>query len=243
MTFEPKKITALIHAPYDDPGYITSWIKTRKIPYREVNLWKNDTFPEPDSVRLLVIMGGLMNIYQDILYPWLTDEKDYITEIIRRRIPVLGICLGGQLMCHCLGGEVTTLPRPEYGWCEITRSNLSEEYSNLSELLPERLTVFQWHQDTFSIPLGATPLYSSGMCKNQGFILDDLFIGLQFHPEMEKEPIIKFIDLIDKSEDICDKIYSREDILMRIGTYSEGNLFISLILEYLLSEKRTNYQN
>ena len=232
MNGSEKRIVAFEHAPYEDPGYITKWIGMQ-FPYLEVNLWEGDPLPDPENVRMLVIMGGPMNIYEDKIYPWLVTEKGYIRRFIELERPILGICLGAQLLSDCLGGVVTRLFSPEYGWYDVVQKDLLSDILPY-EVFPRKLTTFQWHQDIFSIPPDATHIYSSENCKNQGFIFRKNLVGLQFHPEMENETILQFLSRVETDPVIKYDQYSKEDIIKNIASYEEGNKFIAKLMQYLL---------
>lgn len=178
-----------------------------------------------------------MNIYEYEQYPWLKDEKEYIREILTRNIPALGICLGAQLLADVSGGIVTRLKEPELGWYTVSRSFNPSDIKYM-ELFPDSMTVFQWHQDTFSLPPGAIHLYASEFCSNQGFFLSDSIIGLQFHPEMEDKSILNFLDQVERDIGITDSGYPKNDIITRINSYKEGNEFISGVIRYLLLKAR-----
>lgn len=228
-----KKVIALLHADYEEPLFIKDWLLKNNVPYQEVRLFESEPFIDPENVLMLVIMGGPMNIYEYEQFPWLKEEKKYLKDIISRTIPVLGICLGAQLLADISGGAVTRLNKPEFGWYTLSRAFYPSDINHLT-LFPESLTAFQWHQDTFSLPPGAIHLYSSESCNNQGFLLGDSIIGLQFHPEMEDTSILGFLDQVERDTGISDSSYPKSDILNRINIYKDGNEFITGVIRYLL---------
>ena len=233
------QIYSLEHAPHEDPVYITQWLHEREINLHPVRLYMGDHFPDVDKVGVLLIMGGFMNIYEEEKFPWLGEEKIFIRKVIEAEKPVLGICLGGQLIADILKGKVTKAPCPEYGWHTITRvSNISDSINGwtnrISALFPEKLDVFEWHQDTFTIPEGAIRLYATEHCENQAYLYLDRVIGLQFHPEMDELTIREF--LYYSSSEIKEKGLEdiKTDILERISLNSSGHAFIAGVMEYLL---------
>lgn len=119
-----------------------------------------------------------MGIFDYNDYPWLTDEKEFIETAIDEEKTVVGICLGAQLMADVLGADVHPGPEKEIGWFPITRS------PEAPDLIPEKLTVFHWHGDTFEIPEDAIPLATSEPGINQGFIYNGTAVALQFHMEI-----------------------------------------------------------
>ncbi len=229
---------ALQHAPYEQPCYISKWLHHQSIPVKDVNLWSGDDLPEVDEVSFLIIMGGPMNIYEEEKYPWLIKEKKFIRNVIDHNIPVLGICLGAQLISDVLGGTVTRLSYPEYGWVSVSRTTQVTESLPFSSIIPNDLIVFQWHQDTFSIPPGAIHLFKSDTCPHQGFIYNNSTIGLQFHPELDEHDIRMFLELVEKDTEITDQDYPKDDILQNISLYKRGNEFIDSLLTFLLIQNK-----
>lgn len=158
-------IYTLEHAPHEGPVQITQWLADQRISIHPIRLFEDYHFPLTDEVDLLIIMGGLMSINEEEKYPWLIEEKKFITRIVKSGKPVLGICLGAQLLAEVLGGTVTRTDNPEYGWHKVFRTDhQQDDHRKISGLereimLPATIEVFQWHQDTFSIPPGAEHLY------------------------------------------------------------------------------------
>jgi GMP synthase (glutamine-hydrolysing) len=136
---------------------------------------------QTDKVDLLIVLGGPIGASDEILYPFLTDELALIHRAIALDLPVLGICLGAQLIARALGSNVYPAPAREIGWSNLM---LTEEgrRSALSSL--EGLPVLHWHGDTFDLPAGAQRLASTELCINQAFSLGPNILALQFHMEV-----------------------------------------------------------
>lgn len=136
----------------------------------------------------LMILGGPMNVYEEEAYPYLRDVDLLLKEAVKKRLPVLGICLGGQLIAKALGAPVTRSPVREIGWytLRLTPEGLR---SPLFTGLPEELPVFQWHGDTFALPEGASHLAATAGCANQAFSYGGTVFALQFHLEVTPEII------------------------------------------------------
>ena len=132
----------------------------------------------------LIVLGGHMGAYQLEEYPQLHATLALIRAAHTRGIPTLGICLGAQLIAKAFGGEVFPNSQPELGWHPIKFTPSSHP---LLSNLPNIDRVFQWHNDTFTLPPGAEIFASSNIAANQGFILGGNFLGLQFHPEINPE--------------------------------------------------------
>lgn len=142
-----------------------------------------EALPDLREVDWLIVMGGPMGVYDEEQYPWLKEEKAFIKGALGAGRLVLGICLGAQLMADVLGARVEKNVFREIGWFPINPSaDIAGTF--LEDLFPPGLEVFHWHGDTFDIPRGSQPLASSAACRNQGFMMGDRVIGLQFHLEV-----------------------------------------------------------
>ena len=138
--------------------------------------------------RLVIILGGPMNVYEEKKYPFLRDELGLIESCVKKNVKLLGLCLGGQLIARALGATVTKNRVKEIGWFDIQLTGAGKS-SELFSGLPESLKVFQWHGDRFDIPDGGLHLASSELCENQAFIYNDCALALQFHVEIKKNDV------------------------------------------------------
>ena len=177
----------LQHVPFEDLANIESWAKERGHDVTSTLLFENEKPPSIRDFDWLVVMGGPMNIYEEDKYPWLADEKRFIREAIDEGKPMLGICLGAQLIADVLGGKVRKNEHKEIGWHSVV---LTPEAEMLPAFrgFPFMFTAFHWHGDTFEIPPGAIRLAVSKGCANQGFQYGNA-IGLQFHLESSMDSI------------------------------------------------------
>ncbi|MEW8230303.1 MAG: gamma-glutamyl-gamma-aminobutyrate hydrolase family protein [Candidatus Thiodiazotropha endolucinida] len=170
----------LQHVPFEDLGSIENWLKRTGYEITSTSLYESEELPGIESVDLLVIMGGPMSVNDDQDFPWLVEEKEFIKKVIESGKPVLGICLGAQLIACSLGAEVFSNSVKEIGWIPIraTDSNNQSVF-----LFPEETDVFHWHGETFNLPMGATRIAESAACENQAYQIGKHVIGLQFHLE------------------------------------------------------------
>ena len=175
------KIHSLEHAPFEGPGRIAAWAAERGHSLSRTALHDGEALPPLDAFDFLVVMGGPMSIHEHRDHPWLPMEKHFLKTVIAARKPVLGICLGAQLLADVLGGKVFQNPVKEIGWFPVRMLDCSAPF----EAFPEQLTVMHWHGDTFTIPEGARRVAESEACANQAFIFGDRIVGLQFHIELE----------------------------------------------------------
>jgi len=183
----------LQHAPFEGLGSIAAWAEAADHPITATRLYAGDLLPAISDVGLLVVMGGPMNVYEDTLYPWLGSEKRFIEKAVAAGKPVLGICLGAQLLATVLGARVYRNDQREIGWFEIQRAP-GAEHSKTARFLPETAEVFHWHGDTFDIPAGAVHIACSRGCRHQGFVAEERLVGLQFHLEVTREGAEGLID-------------------------------------------------
>ena len=151
---------------------------------------QGDPFPSLDDSSLIVIMGGGMNIYQHRDYPWLVDEKRFLAKAIARGKPMLGICLGAQLLADILGGKVVQNADKEVGWWPVRFLDRSAPFDGF----PTECPMFHWHGDTFEIPARARRIAESDGCANQAIAFGDRIVGLQFHAEVAPSDLAAFCD-------------------------------------------------
>ncbi len=167
----------------EGPGYFATYLERRSIPWQLVPLDEGGAVPrDPRSFSGVALMGGPMSANDDL--PWIPPLLDFLRGAVRADVPVLGHCLGGQLMSRAFGGEVRVNPVREIGWGEVRVADNGVARQWLGDL--QAFESFQWHGDTFSIPPGATRVLEGEHCANQAFALGRHF-GMQCHVEMTPE--------------------------------------------------------
>ncbi len=179
-----KPVAIFRHHPAEGPGYFATYLERHGIPWTLIRIDAGDPVPaDLAAFSGLAFMGGPMSVNDDL--PWIPPVLERIRTAVTRDMPVLGHCLGGQLLAKALGGQVTRAPQKEIGWGEVTRTaNAAAEEWFAG--LPERFLCFHWHGETFSLPEGATHVLSSPLCQNQGFAVGNS-IALQCHVEMTED--------------------------------------------------------
>jgi len=175
------------HSPTEGPGYFAIFLEQHGIPWRLIAIDAGAGVPvDAAAYSGLCFMGGPMSVNDPL--PWIEPVCALIRDAAAKDIPVIGHCLGGQLLSKALGGQVTKNPVKEIGWGEA----LAEEDDLARHWLGERAgkpgTVFQWHGETFSIPPGARRLFANAHCANQMFVKGP-HLGMQCHVEMTPEMI------------------------------------------------------
>jgi GMP synthase-like glutamine amidotransferase len=173
------------HVAVEHPGILRDFLRADGLSWQAVELDEGEAIPDLRDFRGLVVMGGPMDVWEEDLHPWLRDEKAAIREAVReRRMPVLGVCLGHQLLAEALGGEVGKASRPEVGLMEVELT-AAGRMSDFLAGLPERLTCLQWHgAEVKRAPAGAQVLASSPVSAVQAFAIGDRALGIQFHVEI-----------------------------------------------------------
>jgi GMP synthase-like glutamine amidotransferase len=173
----------------EGPGYFATYLERCSIPWRLVQLDAGDAVPR-DARKFsgLVFMGGPMSVNDEL--PWIALSLELVRDAVRKDVPVLGHCLGGQLMAKALGGSVRANRVKEIGWGEVRVADNEVAREWLGEL--QSFESFQWHGETFSIPPGATRVMSNAHCENQGFALGRHF-GMQCHVEMTSELVTTWL--------------------------------------------------
>lgn len=175
----------LQHVAWEGPGLVAAALRERGLGYKVVRLDEGGSVPHVGMVEGLVVMGGTMGAYETSQYPFLDQEVELLAACVARDIPVLGICLGAQLLATALGAQVERGPVMESGFGEVllTLEGREDPVLGLGEA---RLPVAHWHQDTFPQPPGTELLASSGLYPQQAFRAGHNAYGLQFHVEVDE---------------------------------------------------------
>jgi GMP synthase (glutamine-hydrolysing) len=158
--------------------------------------------PKLNTYDGLVVLGGPMNIDETEKYPYLTFESALIAQAIDRNLPVLGVCLGAQLIAKALGSRVYPNPVKEIGWYDLAPSPWAAVDSLFARFRTTE-KVFQWHGDTFEIPREAVRLASSPLCANQAFRYGKNVYGLQFHIEVNEAMIQDWLDVPENQNEMA----------------------------------------
>jgi len=175
------------HAPVEGPGYFAIFLEQHGIPWRLIAIDAGESVPPAvDGFSGLCFMGGPMSVNDPL--PWIESVCALIRGAVARDVPVIGHCLGGQLMSKALGGEVTRNPVREIGWGTADGEDNAIARHWLGSFAGNPGTVFHWHGETFSIPPGATRLLASTHCANQMFAIGP-HLAMQCHVEMTPEMI------------------------------------------------------
>jgi GMP synthase (glutamine-hydrolysing) len=185
-----RKILVFQHVPFEPLGSLDRAFKSAGFRIRYVNFDRRpDQTADLDRYHGLVILGGPMAADQTDRYPHLDYERDMIEGAIRLGLPLLGICLGAQLIASAIGGRTLRGGAPEFGWVQV-EPTAAGKADPLIGKLQDGEPIFQWHADTFTLPADAVHLAQSENCRYQAFRYGDSAYGLQFHLEANR-PLIE----------------------------------------------------
>lgn len=217
------------HVPFESPGYILEWAQDKGFNTSFSRMYENDPFPPVASIDWLVVMGGPMGVHDEAEYPWLAGEKRYIRSAIDAGKKLLGICLGSQLIADVLGARVYKNDQKEIGWWPLQTIDTKHP---LTKNFPSQFNVFHWHGDTFDLPPGATLLFSTEACKNQGYLVGTRIAALQFHMEVNESLVAQMMQH-GKSE-LTEAPFIQEETSIFLNTLSmvpDTQLLLSRFLE------------
>ena len=180
-----KPVGIFRHARSEGPAYFATYLERRAIPWKLIALDEGRSVPK-DVRRFsgLVFMGGPMSVNDEL--PWILPALELVREAVRKDVPALGHCLGGQLMSKALGGEVTRAKVKEIGWGQVAIEDNAVAREWFGEL--RSFESFHWHGETFSIPPGGTRVLGNAHCANQAFAIGK-HLGMQCHVEMTEAMI------------------------------------------------------
>lgn len=184
-------IAIICHASCEPPGYLCVYFDKRNIPYRKINIHEQPLLEcDLDSFSALIFMGGPYSVNDH--HDWIKHELNLIRHAIQKDIPMMGVCFGAQMISKALGAEVKPAAKMEAGWHRITADTSNLKTTHGLDL-EESFEVFEWHEDTFSIPQGATPIFKGKSTKNQGYIYGKI-LAMQFHLEVTEQMVAEWLD-------------------------------------------------
>ena len=191
-------VLAVIHGDKVRAGVFAEAVAAAGHQLEEWSLAWDTPLPRPlDDYGAVLVFGGAMHADQDDGHPWLREENLFLQRLLDRHVPVLGVCLGAQLLAKAAAAPVGPSSEPEIGWFEIELTEEGRDDPVLGSL-PPRFEAFQWHFYTHGLPAGAVELARSRVC-TQAFRLGESAWGVQFHPEVTAEQVESWI-AEDKNE-------------------------------------------
>jgi GMP synthase-like glutamine amidotransferase len=212
-----KPVTIFRHVGAEGPGYLETILQRQRIPYQLIAIDQNQAVPDRVSDSSgLVFMGGSMSVNDPL--PWIAQELALIRQARDVSMPVIGHCLGGQLISKALGGNVVANPVREIGWHDVMTVNspVSAARRYWLKNIPARFTAFHWHGETFTLPDGADLLLTGQHCRHQAFAIDNM-LAMQCHVEMTATMVETWSDLfVDQLAPVSETLQSREQIRDRL---------------------------
>lgn len=223
------KILILQHVPFEGPAVILEWAHNHGIELEIHCFATNNEAPNIASFDGFIIMGGPMSVNDDIA--WLSLEKTLLSQILQIGAPVFGICLGAQLIADCLGAVVRKHSCREIGWFPIQKIASSHP---LLQRFPDEFVALHWHGDTFDIPKTATHLFESSACSNQGFVVGENIVGLQFHLEFNRDTALRVGDACaDELSEGGPWVQSIDQIIADEDRFTTANSYAFQLLDAL----------
>ena len=180
----PRRVLAFRHVPFESLGMIADVLEQHEIAFEYVDLYRGTAYPDTGSADALIFMGGPMSANDDL--PYIRRELEIIGEAVSRGAPILGICLGSQVIAKAFGARVYKNGAPEIGWYPV-QWTAAAAGDCLHKGLSAPETVFHWHSETFDLPSGAELLAHSQACRNQAYRVGENVYGLQYHLEVTPE--------------------------------------------------------
>ena len=226
------RIHCFQHVDFEGLGCIEEWIGNNYHQLSSTRFYETQELPDVNELDMLIVMGGPMGVYDEVQYPWLTAEKQMIGQMIEANKKVLGICLGAQLIADVLGAKVYANPYKEIGWYDIETSPNGLQ-SPILNWIEQKFTAFHWHGDTFDLPEKSTLLFSSEACRNQGFLLDNRVLGLQFHLEITAENLAGMLKNCQQELIDAPYIQNAETILKGTEIIEKNNQLMFRVLDRL----------
>ena len=170
-------------SPTEGPGYFATFLDRNRIPWRVIALDAGEPVPEEiGGLPGIAMMGGPMSVNDDL--PWIEPLSSLLRRAVDAELPVIGHCLGGQMLAKAMGVPVTRSPNVEIGWHDVKLepTPLAAEWFGAID----KFQTFEWHNESFAVPPGATRVLTNDACPNQAYVLGNS-IGLQGHIEMTRE--------------------------------------------------------
>ena len=218
-----RPVAVLRFTPSEGPGYFAQWLSAHAIAWELVALDEGAAVPDdPHAYAGIGMMGGSMSVNDPL--PWIAPLGGLLRAAVADDIPVIGHCLGGQLLAQALGATVARTTQPEIGWVEVevdpAHAVAAREWFGPGT----KLSVFQWHYDAFALPAGATRLLTNGFNPNQAYAVDDRHIGLQCHIEMTPQLVDLWCRLsADELPAVSTAaVHSEADIRANLGARTES---------------------
>jgi GMP synthase-like glutamine amidotransferase len=222
------------HVSFEGSGSIAGWLEERDAEIEYTRFFAGDPVPSLDGTDLLIALGGPMSANDEAELPWLRVEKQRLREAIAAGIPVLGVCLGAQLIASALGAKVYRNAATEIGWFPVR----GIAHGQAAFRFPAECTVFHWHGETFDLPERALRLATSQGCTNQAFQIGRNVIGLQFHLETRRDNALALLEHCGDEMTRGPFVQPAQEIrAVSESAYRSINRLMSDVLTYLMEPR------
>jgi GMP synthase (glutamine-hydrolysing) len=223
-----RRVIIFKHVAHEVLGTLNPLLREQGFRVRYVNFEREpEAQPTLDKYQGLVVFGGWMGVYEADRYPHIKVECQLIEAALKRDIPVLGICLGSQILAHVLGANVRKHEEKEVGWHDVELTEEGRADPLLSHF-GQRQRMFQMHGDTFDIPPGAVHLARSAICPGQAFRFGKKAYGLQFHLEVDQAMIDRFLLVPENREEV--EAFGGKQAIAKLETETHQHLARSIEL-------------
>jgi GMP synthase-like glutamine amidotransferase len=225
------RVHYLQHVSFEGLGRLEDLLLARGCALSRSPLYEAPSLPDAADFDALIAMGGPMSVNDEAEFPWLAAEKRLVRDAVRGGKPVLGVCLGAQLIASALGARVYRNAETEIGWFPIEGVGAAD---STRFAFPPSAAVFHWHGETFDLPAGAVRLAGSAACANQAFQIGRRTIGLQFHLETTRDSARLLVDNCGAELVPGRFIQNAEAILSADeSTYAAAGALLERLVDYL----------
>ncbi len=227
------KVHVLQHAPFEGLAGLSSLLAEHQACITSTRFFETPILPSLEGIDLIIAMGGPMSVNDEAGLPWLVEEKRFVHDAVKHGTPVLGVCLGAQLIASALGARVYRNPQKEIGWFPIEAVQAAG--TDHAFAFPKKLNVFHWHGETFDLPAGAIHLARSAACEHQAFQVGRRTLALQFHLEVTLDAVKAFVENGEDELLPAPFIQTKAELLTApASTYTEATACLRRVLEHLL---------
>jgi GMP synthase-like glutamine amidotransferase len=210
---DSKPILIVQHAQHEHPAVIRRVLQCQGVDSIWLHPYRGDAYPQASEIGGMISLGGPMGANDEKEHPWIAREIELLKRCAGEGMPVVGVCLGGQMLARAMGGKVERNETAEVGWFPITVSEdgLSDPILGSAGRTP---TVYHWHQDTFHLPTDARLLASSKNCPRQAYRLGERAYGFQFHPEADHQLILEWMGIegVDREVEEWQENYGKKTV-------------------------------
>jgi GMP synthase (glutamine-hydrolysing) len=229
------RVHCIVHASFENPGVIREWIKKKAYELSTTHTYKGESLPELSQFDFLIVMGGPQSALHLDKWPYLKDEIILIQKTIAARKPLLGICLGAQLIAASLGAKAERSPAREIGLFPVETLPHAAEDPVFSQF-PTTFSAMHWHNDMPGLPKEARLLAKSAGCPRQAYAIGDRIYGIQCHLEMTQESIAEMLPHCEAELTPDHYVESKESLLSY--DLKDTNQKMLVVLDYLASKNK-----